>query len=249
MKATTQNKVVGIGSIVTVFFLDDEEVEIYKIASINETKANELAYNCPLATALLGGTIGDCVMVNVDVPYKVKIINIDNTNVNIEKTYRNTFYCFQGKQWKNEYLGEYIFALSDGVSHHERLREVKEGDIIFHGNVQGVLAVSVAKGKWFLSKRPKAHYLANDKKDIEGLMVKTKYKVLKHGIITLEYIQEIINLQGDYIGKGYPFNKNGKGNEGYLFNLCKPLAKFFMKEIVKLNPEIKEEEYVKDLLK
>jgi hypothetical protein len=79
-------------------------------------------------------------------------------------------------------------------------------------------------------------------------MVKTKYQLLNWSIITTEYTKEIIRLQGDHEGKGYPFNKNGKGNEGYLFNLNKSLAKFFMEEIIKCNPFMKEKDYVKDLL-
>ena len=159
------------------------------------------------------------------------------------------FFCFQGKQFFHEYKGGYIFAgLNPSISHWMRLRDVKSGDIIFHGDMQGVLAISVIEGKCFIAKRPKEHYLANDKKDTEGLMVKTKYQLLKSPIITFEDTKDIIRLQGDHEGKGYPFNKNGKGNEGYLFNLNKPLAKFFMEEIVKCNPFMKEKDYVKDLL-
>ena len=60
--------------------------------------------------------------------------------------------------------------------------------------------------------------------------------------------QSIIRLQGDHEGKGYPFNKNGKGNEGYLFNLNKSLAKFFMEEIIKCNSFMKEKDYVREIL-
>ena len=45
------------------------------------------------------------------------------------------------------------------------------------------------------------------------------------------------------------FNKNGTGNQGYLFNMNMGLAKFFMKEIIKVNPYFKEEVFVKELLK
>ena len=114
--------------------------------------------------------------------------------------------------------------------------------------MQGVLAVSIAEDRCFLEKRPKEHYLANDKKDAEGLMVKTKYQLLKTPIITCYYKKEIINLQGNHEGKGYPFDKNGEGNQGYLFNLNKSLAKFFMEEIIKCNSFMKEKDYVREIL-
>ena len=79
-------------------------------------------------------------------------------------------------------------------------------------------------------------------------MVKTKYQLLKRPILTFSYKKEIITLQGDHEAKGYPFDKNGEGNQGYLFNLNKPLAKFFMEEIIKYNPFMKEKDYVQDLL-
>lgn len=165
------------------------------------------------------------------------------------KFHRNIFFCFQGKQFVHEVQGGYIFAgLDPSISHWARLKHVKEGDIIFHGGMQGILAISIVQGDCFIAKRPEEHYLANDKKDAEGLMVKTKYRLLKNPLIILEYRQEIIKLQGDHHGKGYPFNKNGKGNQGYLFNLNKNLAKFFVEEIVKINPSIITEDYVKELL-
>lgn len=247
MKATKENKIIGIGSVVEIYYFDLEEKSLFSIVSIKTGKTNELSFDCTLGKSLLGKTVGEKVVVKADEEYEIEILTVDNSMVQIEKTYRNTFFCFQGKQWENEFSSGYIFALSDGVHHHERLRSVKKGDIIFHGGMQGILAVGVAEGKCFLAKRPKEHYLANDKKDKEGLMVKIKYQLV-NPIITFAYTKEIISRQGDHEGKGYPFDKNGKGNEGYLFNLNKPLAKFFMEEIIKRNPFMKEKDYVKDLL-
>lgn len=161
---------------------------------------------------------------------------------------RKIYYCFQGKQFEHEFSGGYIFAGDNGIHHWARLKELKTGDIIFHGTAQGVLAISVVKGDCFKAKRPKEHLLANDLPFQVGLMVKTEYDLLSRAICTIEYIDEIISLQGNIRGKGYPFNKKGKGNQGYLFNLHKSLAKFFMQEIIKRNPTMVEKDYVKALL-
>ena len=114
--------------------------------------------------------------------------------------------------------------------------------------MQGILAISVAKGRCFVEKRPTAHYLANDKPDMEGLMVNLKYELLKNPIITSWYKDDIICLQGDATGKGYPFNKNGTGNQGYLYNLNKDLAKFFMEKIIKGNPHLATSIFAQELL-
>ena len=162
--------------------------------------------------------------------------------------YRNIFFCFQGKQFEHESIGGYIFALSNTtISHWNRLCCVKEGDIIFHCVDRSILAVSVSTGKYAIEQRPQQHYLATDAKGKEGYKVPVKYYLLKYPVSTC-YEQEIIRLQGNCEGKGYPFNKNGKGNYGYLFNLNKPLAKFFMERIVQRNSFLIEKNFVQDFL-
>ena len=79
-------------------------------------------------------------------------------------------------------------------------------------------------------------------------MVKTEYYLIGEPICTAQFIDEIIRLQGDTKGKGYPFNKNGTGNQGYLFNLKKNLAKFFLQEMIKRDPSMAEKSYVKAML-
>ena len=176
--------------------------------------------------------------------------NPSKTDINNKTvTNRSIFLCFQGKQLVNECKGGYIFAGPDpSIPHWWRLNDVKEGDIIFHASTQSILAISTANGKCFLSKRPQEHYLANDRPDMEGLMVKLSYILLKNPILHCNYKSTIIELQGDTKGKGYPFNYKGGGNQGYLYNLNKELAKFFMNEILKVNPHLAGEDFVKELL-
>lgn len=250
MKATKENKIIGIGSVVEIYDCDLEEISSFTIVSKQTGKENELSFDCALGKSLLEKMVGEKVVVKADEEYEVKILAVDNSNVQAEKTYRNTFFCFQGNQYQAECYGGYIFALSGkGVASWERLLEVKEGDIIFHCEDQKIKAISIAAdSKSFITDRPKGHYSANNYPDNTGRMVKTKYQLLNHPISTACYKKEIIAFQGNPDGKGYPFNVNGTGNQGYLFSLNKSLAKFFMEEIVKCNPFMKEKDYVKDLL-
>lgn len=267
------NAKIFVGSIVTIYDFELEEENKYQIVE-KKTSEGELSFNSVLGKTLLGRSSGERITVKAEGAYEIEIRKVDNANIkkmetfnNVfqkqslqktqsvqamrqEKTYRNVYFCFQGKQFKNELLGGYIFAgLDPTISHWKRLKELKEGDVIFHGSMQGILAVSIVKGGYSIEKRPLAHYLANERKDYKGLYVQCKYLLLKHPIITQNYKKEIIEYQGDHSGKGYPFNKNGTGNQGYLFNMNMGLAKFFMKEIIKVNPYFKEEVFVKELLK
>lgn len=249
MKATKENKIIGIGSIVSIYDFDLEEKSTFKIVSTSTDARDELSYDCALGEALLGKTVDERIIVKADEQYEVEILAVDNSNVQTKKTDRNIFFCFQREQYQSESEGEYIFALDGkGIPSWERLKEVKKGDIIFHCAEQAIFAISIAQGEYFYTVRPWAHYSANDYLDLKGNKVETKYQKLHTPIITCRYMDEIKILQGDSEGMGYPFNKNGKGNQGYLFNLKKSLAKFFMEKIVEKNPFMKEKDYVKELL-
>lgn len=64
---------------------------------------------------------------------------------------------------------------------------------------------------------------------------------LKHGAYK-EKILEYCNV------KYAPFDKEGNGNMGYLFELNSNLAAFFIREIAKKNPEVIDLNYLKFIL-
>ncbi len=74
---------VGMNNTVTVEFVDDGSVEVYKI--VTTVRSNSLAglitNESPLGKALMGHKVGDVVhvQVNAAVGYDVKIVNIENT--------------------------------------------------------------------------------------------------------------------------------------------------------------------------
>ena len=180
---------------------------------------------------------------------KTTTVKVDNKT----NSYKSIFFCFQGNQYQYENKGKggYIFALDDPkVPSWIRLKDVKPGDIIFHSSEQKILAISVVVKEVELNAvRPKEHYLANKRSDKYGIQVQTEYTELKDNLIVhSNYKKEIVKLQGDATGKGYPFNKNGTGNQGYLFNLNKDLAKFFMEKIIKANPHLATSIFAQELL-
>ena len=145
----------------------------------------------------------------------------------------NIFWVFQGKEYEDELIKGYIWApLQDKAGHSPAhwimLENVKEGDIIFHGVARGIWAISVATSTWFTSKI----------KDgiTPGRQVNCRAFFIKKTIIPSSFRDQIISTCNKY--KYQPFDKNGDGRQGYLFDLNDELAGIFARELNKKNPNI-----------
>ena len=108
------------------------------------------------------------------------------------------------------------------------LKNVNKGDIIFHGIAQCTFAVGIAISEYFESK-------IKDGKT-EGYQVNCKSFTIKNPLMTTNYTKKIIDYCSKY--KYQPFDKNGKGRQGYLFDLNDQLAGIFARDICKNNPEL-----------
>lgn len=161
-----------------------------------------------------------------------------------------TFYVFQGGTFEEESRGGYIWApLSSkdgGAPHHwTRLLDVQPGDIIFHGYSGYVQAISVARGQCYECNQPE-ELRSEDQWELAGRRVDCKYIVLDHPIKTSNYREDILRLCNV---KYAPFDKDGNGNMGYLFDLNRELAQIFMGAIVKANKGLADVDYVTKLLR
>ena len=160
-----------------------------------------------------------------------------------------TFYVFQGGTFEEESRGGYIWApLSSkdgGAPHHwTRLLDVQSGDIIFHGYSGYVQAISVARGKCYECNQPE-ELRSEDQWELAGRRVDCEYIVLDHPIKTSNYREDILRLCNV---KYAPFDKDGNGNMGYLYELNRELAQIFMGAIVKANKGLADVDYVSKLL-
>ena len=74
---------VGLDNTVTVYFVEDDEEEIYKLVTSvrGDSVSNLITIESPLGKALMGHKVGDTVSVKVNeqVSYDVVIKNIENT--------------------------------------------------------------------------------------------------------------------------------------------------------------------------
>ena len=146
------------------------------------------------------------------------------------------FYVFQNESmFDYEFSHKFIWAPygSKGTTPHhwQRLENVKKGDIILHGVGGYIRAISIATSSWYDAKNSFYHINA-----LSGRQVNCEYYRLRHLLRTSNYT----NIIKKYCtNKPYqPFNKNGTGNQGYLFDIDKNLAAIFINEICKYNPNI-----------
>ena len=172
-----------------------------------------------------------------------KIGKAEKYNVTLERgVKRKTFIVFQGDGkigFQTEYAGRYIEApykdVGGGARHHwNRLEEVSKGDIVFHAANQRIVAVSIAEGKQYQNPN-----------DPSQRRVNCDYTIISQPVELSKYRDKIISICMDQ--EYAPFNKNGMGNQGYLFYIRKKLAQIFAEDILKNNPGIKAE-YLKEIL-
>lgn len=167
-----------------------------------------------------------------------------------EEGKRMIFWVFQGKSFEKEFRGGYIWApisnKSGTVPHHwTRLVDVRKGDIILHGCDGMLKAISIAKNACFECKQPK-ELAVEDLWDTDGRMVECEYIDIKIPIKTSNYVDDIIRLCRT---KYSPFDKDGNGNMGYLFEINRELAQIFISETVKRNQYLAAVEYIDNFLK
>ena len=144
----------------------------------------------------------------------------------------NIFMVFQGKEYVRELRNGYIRAPykdagGNSPSHWTMLENIKPGDIIFHGLEQCISAISVAKSTCFKS----VNHEGVEVRQVDCLPI-----ILKNTIATKQYLKVIVDTCTK--SKYQPFDKNGNGRQGYLFDLNDELAGVFARAIVKKNSNI-----------
>ena len=160
-----------------------------------------------------------------------------------------TFFVFQNSTFDREYQGGYLWApvtnkTGDTFHHWDRLMDVHPGDVVLHGYNGYVQAVSVARAACYDCVQPK-ELRTEDSWDLDGRRVDSDYIMLQHPIKTSDHIDDIIRLCNT---KYAPFNKYGTGNQGYLFEINREMAKIFLEACSAVNPYLKGNQTIVKLL-
>jgi len=166
-----------------------------------------------------------------------------------EDGHRLTFFVFQGNTFERECNGGYLWApitdKSGSSPHHwERMLDVRKGDIILHGCNAHVYAISVARGPCYDSQMP-PELAVEDMWDREGRRIDCDYIRIESPIKTSHYAEDIVRLSK---AKYSPFDKDGNGNMGYLYEINRELARIFVKASVDKNPYLGAVDYIDELL-
>lgn len=160
-----------------------------------------------------------------------------------------TFYVFQGDTFDIESSGGFIWAPQHSQSggrvfHWDNMQQVKKGDIVLHGCKGYVVAVSIAVSDCYDCDRPE-ELTFEDSWNNEGRCADLKYTIFLNPIKTSDFKHDILK----YCKAKYsPFDKDGNGNMGYLYELHRELARIFLRAAIRSNPYLSDLDYVQGLL-
>ena len=162
---------------------------------------------------------------------------------------QSVFFVFQGNTFDEESSGGYIWApitnkKGSNIHHWNRLLDIRIGDLILHGCNGLVVAISRARTGAYECSQPEELRKEN-LWDQEGRRVDCEYAIIKKPIRTLDYKDIIIELSA---AKYSPFNIEGKGNMGYLYEINRELARIFIKESIKGNKYLLDHNFIVDFI-
>ena len=160
-----------------------------------------------------------------------------------------TYLVFQGSTFDDECKGQFIWApkytKGGGTCYHwDRLMDVREGDVILHCAGGYIKALSRAKGSYQECDRPNMEG-AEELWEKDGRVIYCNYTVIPKPIKTSGYKEDILQFcQVKYA----PFDKDGNGNMGYLFDIAPGLASVFLKASAKTNKVVSDLDYIQWLI-
>ncbi len=138
------------------------------------------------------------------------------------------FIVFQGKSFAEEFREGYLWApklSKDGeeIFHWKNMTKIKKGDIIFSIVNGKLVSVNEAMSDCMESTKPASKNSSNWEEN--GWLVKAKYNLINNPFKVKEHFDEI----KDMLPSRYsPFDKNGDGNQGYLFEIGPKLASYIL---------------------
>lgn len=119
--------------------------------------------------------------------------------------------------------------------HWENMLNVMKGDIIFHYSNGKICDISIAKCACYDCNLPDEMQDFSDDWERDGRRVDSEYYALNRPLCIKDgaYTNDILKLNKTLSHS--PFNKNGKVNQGYLFQLNEELAKYLLDKIIENN--------------
>ena len=147
----------------------------------------------------------------------------------------NYYFAFQNTTYNIEAAGGYVWAPTSQqgryIHSHERVGNLEIGDFIIHCAQSRIRAISKVQAAPAISTN---EYAGHGVWDREGFYTAVEYFILDHPVEVRDKIENILNLQP---AKYAPFNRAGRGNEGYLFECGRALFDYFSEIAIVLQNE------------
>ena len=162
----------------------------------------------------------------------------------------HTFFVFQTKTFQQGAKGGYIWApysLTDGTTQTcwDILEYVMPGDIIIHGEDAKIKAISQVESRCYEAPRP-PEFDSKPRFSETGRKIDCAYVLAGTKVPTKTFLEDIKRLAAPR--KYSPFNSNGTGNTGYLYDLDPVLAQIFIRGLANANPQLIKIEFIKEFL-
>ena len=163
----------------------------------------------------------------------VKVVNYPTSRL---KGQGLVYWVFQGEHFEQESKGNYVFAPvfnkeGEEIHTYSRLAELRPGDVLLHARGGQINAISVVQDKY--------EHVDHDIYTMEMKpcrKVPTNYIILSNPLSHGNYKPEIKRICAGLMYA--PFDKNGDGNQGYLYEIPYELSQIFLKQIIIDNPGI-----------
>ena len=172
-----------------------------------------------------------------------KVVNYPTSRL---KAHGLVYWVFQGDHYEQESAGNYVFAPvynneGDEIHTYYRLTELRPGDVLLHARGGYINAISIVQDRYSMIDHD---IYTMEKKPCRK--VPTKYTLLANPLKHGNYKNEIKAICAGL--KYAPFDKNGDGNQGYLYEIPYKLSQIFLKEIIVDNPGIASNPSVQEIL-
>lgn len=140
------------------------------------------------------------------------------------------YFVFQNATYVVESAGGFVWAPTHQqgrtIHFHERVGKLIIGDYIIHCAQGKIRAISKVKAAPMIST---TDYDGHAEWDREGYYVVTEYFLLDQPVEVKSKMEKILDLQPSKYG---PFNKSGRGNEGYLFECGRTLFDYLAEHAI-----------------
>lgn len=145
------------------------------------------------------------------------------------------WWVFQNSTYNEEKAGGFLWAPKKGKNsipfHWKNMEYLQEGDIIFSSYKQRIVAISTVISKAYTFIKP---FATNSETPWEndGNKVDLNFHELNNAINYQQFSNKLLTLLNETRG---PINKNGTGNQGYLFSISDHAGSILLQQIEEIN--------------